>query len=97
MFCEITIAELLYGALKGNRKENYADVELIRRLFAEEYINPSSLEFAKIRLLLKQKGTPVDLMDLFIASVALHGGYTLVTHNLKHFSRKENIKIEDWQ
>jgi tRNA(fMet)-specific endonuclease VapC len=34
--------------------------------------------------------------DLFIVSIAISKGYTLVTNNEKHFARIENLKIENW-
>jgi predicted nucleic acid-binding protein len=38
----------------------------------------------------------VEDMDLLIAAFCLTDGYTLVTHNAKHFNMIENLAIEDW-
>ncbi|MCP4148878.1 MAG: type II toxin-antitoxin system VapC family toxin [bacterium] len=35
-------------------------------------------------------------MDLMIASICLANNVTLVTNNLKHFSRIEELPIENW-
>lgn len=95
--CEMTIAELIFGAVKGGNPKNFDDIEVVRCLLSEKTVGPCFREYAETRLALKQKGKPVDLMDLFIASVALHHDYILVTHNINHFSRIPNLKIEDWQ
>ena len=35
--------------------------------------------------------------DLMIASIALANNLILITHNIKEFSRIENLKLEDWE
>lgn len=95
--CEMTIAELYYGAVKGNNKRNFEDIDTVRELFPIKRVEPCFGEYAKTRLILKEKGNPIDLMDVLIASVALHHGMVLVTHNRKHFERIPNLEIEDWQ
>lgn len=49
---------------------------------------------AEIRLALKSH--PIGERDLVIAATAKALGLTLVTHNLKHFSRIEDLVLEDW-
>ncbi|MCK6627997.1 MAG: hypothetical protein L6R45_22815 [Anaerolineae bacterium] len=34
--------------------------------------------------------------DILIAGIALAGGYTLVTQNVKHFQRITGLKVENW-
>lgn len=94
---EITLAELLYGAVRGNNPKNFLDVELIEQEFDVLAIRPAYMQYAKTRNQLRQKGTPIDHMDLFVASVAMHNDMTLVSHNLKHFIRIEGLKLTDWQ
>ena len=55
------------------------------------------LQEKKCRNLLRQKGMPIDHMDLFVASVAMYNNLTLVSHNTKHFVRINNLKLTDWQ
>jgi len=95
--CEMTIAELFYGAVKGNNEKNFEDINIVRSLFAEKPIRPCFKEYAENRLVLRKEGNTIDLMDLLIASVAIHNEYTLVTHNTKHFERLASLAIEDWQ
>jgi len=45
---------------------------------------------------LRRLGTPLDDMDLLIAGIAIENDMTLVTHNMKHFSRIPGLKLQDW-
>jgi predicted nucleic acid-binding protein len=45
---------------------------------------------------LEKSGTRLDDFDLTIASCELAHNLTLVTNNLKHFSRIEGLKITNW-
>lgn len=94
---EITIAELLYGAVRGNKQKNFLDVERIEQEFTVLPIRPAFKLYAEIRNILRQNGTPIDHMDLFVASVAMKHGMTLVSHNTKHFVRIQGLKLVDWQ
>ena len=68
---EITLAELLYGAVRSNNPKNFHDVECIEQEFHVLSIRPAYRQYAETRNLLRQKGTPIDHMDLFVASVAM--------------------------
>lgn len=94
---EITIAELFYGAVRGNNPKNFLDVERIEHEFEVLAIRPAYRQYAEARNKLRQNGTPIDHMDLFVASVAMHNNMTLVSHNTKHFTRIEGLKLTDWQ
>lgn len=52
---------------------------------------------ARIYADLRSKGRTVDDSDIFIAATCLENGYTLVTHNTKHFDGISDLLIEDWQ
>lgn len=45
---------------------------------------------------LRQRGTPVDDIDLLIAGIALEHGLVLVTRNRRHFERIEGLTLADW-
>ena len=94
---EITLAELIYGAVRSNNPKNFLDVERIEHLFHVLPIRPAYRVYAEARNSLRQNGTPIDHMDLFIASVAIHNNLTLVSHNTKHFARIDGLKLDDWQ
>ena len=52
------------------------------------------LGYGKIRAELEKAGTPIGANDTWIAAQALAGNLTLVTDNLKEFSRV-SVKIEN--
>lgn len=93
---EITIAELFYGAYNSEKEEHFEDVNVIARDFEQYPITGSLREYARLRWLLKKKGTPVDHLDLFIAATALEENLILVTGNVKHFERIPGLRIENW-
>jgi predicted nucleic acid-binding protein len=44
----------------------------------------------------KSKGVLIDDADLLIAAQCITRGYTLVTHNARHFEGIDSLRIEDW-
>ncbi|MCL1863582.1 MAG: type II toxin-antitoxin system VapC family toxin [Defluviitaleaceae bacterium] len=44
----------------------------------------------------KRNGTPIEDTDLLIAAQCMTQGYTLVTHNTKHFEHIMGLELEDW-
>lgn len=95
--CEMTIAELYYGAAKGRKEKNFNDVKLVERIFRIIPVYESFREYAEIRLELRNNGTPIDMMDLFIGSTARYNKCVLVSHNLKHMKHISGLQLEDWQ
>ncbi len=51
---------------------------------------------AHLRKTLEADGTPIGPLDVLIAGTALANRATLVTHNVKEFSRVEGLILEDW-
>lgn len=94
---EMTIAELYYGAVKGRKEKNFGDVQTVERIFHIIPIYDSFREYAEIRFALKNNGTPIDVMDIFIGSTARHNGCILVSHNQKHMRHIPGLQLEDWQ
>ena len=52
--------------------------------------------YGKIRADLEKKGTPIGPLNMMIAGHAQSLGYTVVTNNVKEFSRVSALKIENW-
>lgn len=52
--------------------------------------------YASLRVKLEADGTPLAEPDLRIASVALTRDLTLVTGNVRHFDRVQNLSVENW-
>ena len=94
----VTYAELVHGVEKS------AAVEKNRLALSILLANMEILDFdvdaadcyGKIRAGLEKNGTPIGPLDMMIAGHAQSLGYTVVTNNVKEFSRVSALKIEDW-
>jgi tRNA(fMet)-specific endonuclease VapC len=51
----------------------------------------------EIRAMLEGRGEPIGQNDLKIAAIAMVNGCTLVTHNVREFSRVRGLEWEDWE
>jgi tRNA(fMet)-specific endonuclease VapC len=49
-----------------------------------------------IRAQLEQQGMPIGSLDVLIAGTAVTLQATLVTHNVREFSRVSGLAIADW-
>lgn len=95
---EITVAELYYGAYKGEHSfEKRQDIRFLLELFDPIAMAPCLAVYGEIKTLLERKGESLDDFDLLIGASALEAGLTLVTNNTKHLSRIPGIKLEDWR
>ncbi len=52
--------------------------------------------YAKEKAKLRKKGMLIDDFDLLIGATALQHNLIMVTNNVEHLRRLENIEIEDW-
>lgn len=52
--------------------------------------------FGHWKATLQQRGTPIEDMDLAIASIALSLPAQLATANIRHFARIDDLDIVDW-
>lgn len=75
------IGELQYGALNSRRSsENLAEVErLVRRCRVLEITANTAAVYARLRLGLKSKGTPIPENDLWIAAACVEHQVPLAT------------------
>jgi tRNA(fMet)-specific endonuclease VapC len=94
---EITIAELKYGAEKSKRPDYHK--KLISDFVEEVNILPifNCLDvYASEKTRLELIGNRLDDFDLLIGATAVFNDLILVTNNVKHLGRIENVKTEDW-
>lgn len=94
----ITLAELRYGVAKSKHREKNAKAldEFIIPLEIAPFDEEAAQAYGNIRATLEKAGTPVGAMDMLIAAHALSGGLTLVTHNIREFSRIPALTVIDW-
>lgn len=57
---------------------------------------PHTSDFAQIKRALENAGEPIGDADVMIAATAYVNNMTLVTNNIKHFSRIGNIQVVSW-
>ena len=97
--CDVVKSELYYSAYKSDRQDKNLQV---LKVFFQEFVSlPFDGQAAKkageIRAKLAAQGTPLGPYDLQIAAIALVNDLILVTHNVKEFSRVEELSFEDWE
>ena len=93
---EMTVAELKYGI------ENSKTIEAMR-IIVEAFIPKfavipiyNSLDiYAKEKSKLRKQGLLIDDFDILIGSTAVVNNMVMVTNNVVHLSRLNNIIIED--
>jgi tRNA(fMet)-specific endonuclease VapC len=95
----VALAELWYGAEKSARRETNA--ERVRELLSGPVrVLPFGEDDARvagsIRAILERKGRPIGPYDTLIAAQAFRNGMTLITSNVREFSRVQGLNWEDW-
>lgn len=96
----ITTSELEFGAQRSGRypEESRAIQKILAPFEIYDYIAlECSPHYGRIRHLLEKDTCPIGSMDLLIASHALGLNATLVTSNLRHFSRVPDLRLKDWR
>jgi tRNA(fMet)-specific endonuclease VapC len=94
----ISLAELRYGAdRKGSRRlhtliDTFANAVEVVSFGAE-----AALLFGRIGSVLAERGTPIGEFDVLIAAHAASLRCTLVTNNIRHFSKVPGLTVENWK
>lgn len=91
--------ELLFGARRSTRVAD--NLRLLEDFFATlaslPFDDRCAEEYGLVRAELDRAGTPIGPNDLLIAATARANGCTLVTHNVREFSRVPGLQFEDWE
>lgn len=94
----ITASELFFGAARSAMPvENAATVS--RLLVSMSVLGldlGSARAFGEVKAVVSARGALVADADLFIASIAISRGATVVTGNRRHFDRIPGLVMEDW-
>ena len=95
----ITHAELQYGVTKSGQKNR-------NQLALDEFLLPLTIlpfhgtslmeSYGRIRVFLESKGKAIGPLDTLIAAHALSMDLTIISNNIKEFSRIPNLKCENW-
>ena len=95
----ITISEIVYGAMKSQRPDYHLKMLEEVLLPAVNIIGfdaKAAYVCGRLRAQMEKLGTPLALADLEIAGIAIANDFILVTHNLRHFGRIEQLNCESW-
>ena len=93
----VAAAELRFGAAKSGSPKLADRVDLI--LSALEVLPlepPADRHYGEIRQDLARRGTPIGPNDLLIAAHARALDLTVVTANMRGFSRVPGLRVENW-
>jgi tRNA(fMet)-specific endonuclease VapC len=94
----ISLFELEYGMGKSDNRvkmDSYV-LSLCRRYAVLDFNRAASVQAGALRALLHTRGTPIGPYDLQIAGIALANGLTIVTRNVREFSKVSQLKVENW-
>lgn len=94
----ITLYELCYGASKSKRPTATRTqvYSLCAPLFIAPFDSAAAEVAGELRAGLDAAGTPIGPNDILIAGHALCLGATLLTANVREFSRISGLVIENW-
>lgn len=94
----ITVMELFYGCERMEEVSQWK--KRIESFIAPfpilAYHRKESEATARIRAELERKGKPIGAYDLLIAGSAMAQGLTLLTNNLREYSRIKGLLCEKW-
>ncbi|MDQ7732586.1 type II toxin-antitoxin system VapC family toxin [Halomonas sp. SpR1] len=95
----ITYAEMRYGQIgkKASAKHKSLVDEFVKRLDAVLPWDKQAVDATvEIMRVLAKAGTPIGSNDAAIAGHAIASGCTVVTNNVREFSRVPGLVYEDW-
>lgn len=94
---EMTVAELKYGV--ENSKTAEAMRKVVEVFIPKFFVIPiyNSLDiYAKEKARLRRQGLVINDFDILIGATAITNDMVMVTNNVFHLSRLDNIVIENW-
>ncbi|OQX03301.1 MAG: hypothetical protein BWK80_55980 [Desulfobacteraceae bacterium IS3] len=95
----ICVMELRFGsALRQDAEAFWLKItqEILKRVRVISIGFDEAVMAGDILASLQKRGQPIGIEDVLIASAALAHHLTLITANIRHFSRIENLIIENW-
>jgi tRNA(fMet)-specific endonuclease VapC len=94
----VTVFELEFGVRRSDRADHLRRVvrAFLDNVEVLDWTEAAACEAGSIRARLEASGTPIGAYDLLIAGHARSQEATLVTNNLREFSRVEGLLVADW-
>ena len=96
--CPINVTEIEYGIAKSTRPDALKQfLATIQLLYVEQaFTTEAARQAGQVRAALERQGQPIGAYDLLIAGIALAHNLTVVTRNVREFSRVPQLKVENW-
>lgn len=100
--CAPVAAEIHFGlsrlpdgsSRRGLLESEFRNLRTVLRWI--DWNESASRAFGRWKALLRQRGTPIEDMDMAIASIALSLPARLATCNVRHFTRIDDLEVDDW-
>jgi tRNA(fMet)-specific endonuclease VapC len=94
----ITLAELRFGIARSQQtSRNRTRLELfLARFETAPFDEAAAAVYGPLRAELQARGTPIGPLDMLIAAHALSLKATLVSNNVREFSRVTGLMLENW-
>lgn len=94
----VTVAELHFGARKSRRPDQNerALEQFLLPLEIAEFDRAAAVAYGSIRAALEKQGTPIGPLDTLISAHTVSLGVTLVTNNVREFTRVPDLKLDNW-
>lgn len=94
----ITLSELSFGVAKSSHpeKNQTALEQFLLPLEVLAFDDVAASCHGHVRAALERGGSPIGPLDTLIASHALSINATIVTNNVREFSRVTKLRVENW-
>jgi len=94
----ITLAELEFGVANSTypEKNSNALIQMLSSINILPFDSKAAAAYGPLRAELQQGGLVIGALDMLIAAHAKSLSLTLVTNNVREFSRINGLKIENW-
>ncbi len=94
----ITVAELQFGTQKSQfpSQNQRALEQFLVPLAIVSFDHKAANIYGTIRAALERQGILIGSLDMLIAAHAMSLNATLITNNVKEFSRVEGLKLANW-
>ncbi len=94
----ITVAELEYGVCKSQQQEKNRNalMQFLIPLEVIDFDRDAAIMYGAVRSDLESRGLVIGSMYMLIAAHAMSLGATLVSNNVREFSRIASLSLENW-
>ena len=93
----VSVAELYFGVSKSGSARNLAALQqFLEPLEIADFDLNAAQVYGTLRFTLERLGTPIGPLDTQIAAHALALEATLVTNNVREFSRVSGLNLINW-